>query len=92
MSTNQLTYHNNKLLYQLVLRTPKSDSTFLYFTLEASEGLCFYSTLDFEAGSQTRDIIISTPIEHKQTLTNFLSPLKDSLSIQLIKEQTILDQ
>jgi hypothetical protein len=44
------------------VRVKKSDSAYLYFTLEASEGLCFYSTLDGESDQSNvvnyRDILI----------------------------------
>lgn len=44
-----------KALHKLI-RVKKEDSAFVYFILEAQEGMTSYSTLKHETGSPTRDI------------------------------------
>ena len=86
-----LTYQNTKQLYEITVQTHKSDSAFLYFTLEASEGLCFYSTLQHEQGDEARNILIRTPIESKTELIRFLKALEDKVELKTLKEQVIFD-
>ena len=45
-------------LFHLVIKIPKTDSAFVYFTLEAGDGTGFYSTLDHEIGQAYREIDI----------------------------------
>ena len=65
MSDNQL--------FNYTIRVPKKDSAFLYFQLEANEGLCFYSTLESSLGQPYRDIEIKG---HTSLETEFLHVAK----------------
>ncbi len=67
-----------------VVRLSKEDSAFFYFTLEANEGLCFYSTLEHENGQTYRDIEIYSPIELKAELDRLLKALKSELEFEIL--------
>ena len=72
--------------YQVIIRLPKEDSVFLYFTLEANEGICFYSTLAYEKGTTHRDIEMMGSPELYISLKNILESLKDKISFEIIKD------
>ena len=75
-------------LLNLTIEVDKKDSSFIYFTFEANEGLCFYSTLDHEEGDQKRRIQISlTSSLHNEFLTVF-NYLKESIEIKIIEDFT----
>ncbi|MBL6989534.1 MAG: hypothetical protein ISR65_07135 [Bacteriovoracaceae bacterium] len=50
-------------LFSITIRVPKEESAFCYFMLEAHEGLCFYSTLEFQKGQGFRDIHLQGSID-----------------------------
>ncbi len=75
--------------YQMILRVPKQDSAFLYFTLEANEGICFYSTLPYETGVTHRDIEITGSPELYPELQTILTGLKNKISFEIISERTM---
>ncbi|EQC46610.1 hypothetical protein [Bacteriovorax sp. Seq25_V] len=79
---------NNKA-YHSVIRVSKADSAFLYFKLEANEGLCFYSTLPFERGDQTRDIKICCDISTKDETLRLLDFLSKNMKIEVLSEEEI---
>lgn len=63
-------------IHTLKIRVPKKDSSYVYFTLEANEGLCFYSTLDHEKESPFREIEINLTnslVNEFLTVFNFLN-------------------
>ena len=73
-------------LINLIIEVDKKDSSFIYFTFEANEGLCFYSTLDHEEGDQKRRLKISyTSSLHNEFLTVF-NYLKESIDIKVIED------
>ncbi len=45
-----------------VIRVRKEDSAFVYFILEAHEGICSYSTLPFRPGDPYRDLELIIPV------------------------------
>lgn len=64
-------------------KMPKKDSAFFYFTLEANEGLCFYSTLPHEEGDSTRYVEISYPLGLEVQVENLISHLENEISLEL---------
>jgi len=78
-------------LFHFIVRTPKKDSSFLYFQLEACEGLCFYSTLDFIPGQAFRDIDIKGSIEFRKETLSLLNGLKTSIKIEILLSKVIND-
>lgn len=81
-------------LSKTVLRMSKAYSSFFYFTLEANENICFYSTLPFEKGQSFRDIVVYTTVELKE---NFICILNHCMNSKLhqndieILEHTIIN-
>ncbi len=73
-------YYQSKKLFRITVVVDKDKASFLYFTLEASEGLCFYSTVAFEQGQATRTIEIWGPIEWADEVNRIL----DSLSREIV--------
>jgi hypothetical protein len=74
-----------------IVRVSKSDAAFLYFTLEANEGVCWYSTLDDDEkrlGGTYRDILIMTTEDFSVALENILNDLRQSfpISVQTINK------
>lgn len=63
-------------LNHLIIRVKKADSAFVYFQLEANEGICFYSTLTSSLGTGYRDIDIKGHITLKEELAAILNSLK----------------
>ena len=82
------TKKNDQLLH-IVIRVPKEQSAFVYFTLEANENLCFYSTLPHVTGDSFRDIDIKTDISLKDELKITLDPLINSCKITILKDEVI---
>lgn len=80
------TYSNSQELTQITVRMDKMDTSFFYFTLEANENICFYSTLDFEKGQKHRDIVVYITPELLQDFKNILNHLQKFRSIQVLSE------
>ncbi len=55
----------------------------MYSILEASGGICAYSTLDFKTGDQFRDLELVVPIGQLSEVERVLERLKDDLKGQL---------
>lgn len=79
-------------LFHLVLRLPKEHSSFLYFQLEASEGLGFYSTIDFKEGDIYRDIDIKGDLKLKNEVMALVNTLKEKTFLEILIDERILDQ
>jgi Domain of unknown function (DUF4911) len=79
-------------LFHLVVRMPKEHSSFLYFQLEASEGLGFYSTIDFQEGDVYRDIDIKGDLKLKNEMMTLLNSLKEKTFLEILTDERILDQ
>jgi hypothetical protein len=85
------TYLLSKELYHCTLRVPKDEAFFVYFIFEASEGLCFYSTLDESLKGQYRDLDVKCPIELKSELLQLISELQKSIRLDVLSESIIQD-
>ncbi len=85
------TKQDNKLLH-MVIRVPKKESAFTYFTLESNEGLCFYSTLQESMGQGHRDIDITAHITFKEDVEALLKNLEKSIQIEYLLSEIIEDK
>lgn len=75
---------SNDSIYQIVIRVPKQESAFTYFTLEANEGIAFYSTLPFEKGDMFRDIQITCSVTLQKELDHIIDVLGRSFAIEFL--------
>lgn len=87
-----MTYEKDQLIYQMQLRTPNADSIFLYYTLEACDHLCFYSTLNSVEGQQYREVKVQCTIEMKPLLQAVIQHLAATISFELVSAGEVLDQ
>lgn len=86
-----LTYSDDQVLKKIILRMPKSASSFFYFALESNENIAFYSTLPFEKHQQYRDIeIISTP-ELYTHVKGLIAHYQETCQFETILEEQIKD-
>lgn len=85
------TYQSTKELFYCILRTPKDDSYFVYFTFEANEGLCYYSTLDDSLKAQYRDIVVRCPVEWTDDLKALIKRLQADIRLDILEEKIISD-
>jgi hypothetical protein len=85
------TYQQTKLLYFALLRVPKDDAFFVYFTFESNEGLCYYSTADESLKGAYRDIEVRSPIEARENLKALIERLQTEIRLDVLKEETISD-
>lgn len=79
-------------LFHLVVRIPKEHSSFLYFQLEASEGLSFYSTIDFTEGEAYRVIDLKGDMKLKNEVITLLKGLEEKTFLEILSDERILDQ
>lgn len=84
-------YQQTKELYYTRLRVAKDDAYFVYFTFEANEGLCFYSTVDESLKGSYRDIDVRCPIELKKTLKALIERLQAELRLDVLEEKIFKD-
>lgn len=84
-------YQQTKELYYTRIRVPKDDAYFVYFTFEANEGLCFYSTVDDSLKGQYRDIDVKCAIEWRETLVSLLARLASEMRLDVLEEKVISD-
>jgi hypothetical protein len=84
-------YQQTKELYYTRVRVPKDDAYFVYFTFEANEGLCFYSTVDESLRGQYRDIDVKCAVEWRETLISLLERLKTEMRLDVIDSGIIFD-
>ncbi len=78
-------------LFHLVVKIPKEHSSFLYYQLEASEGIGFYSTIDFEVGEAYRLIDIKGDLRLKNEMLTLLIGLKEKTSLDILIDERIVD-
>ena len=74
-------------IHTIIIRVPKKDSSYVYFTLEANEDLCFYSTLEHQKHSDIRDIQIKLT---KSLLNEFLTVYKflcKNIEVNILEDQ-----
>ncbi len=85
------TYHQSKQLYYTRLRVPKDEAYFVYFTFEANEGVCFYSTVEESLRGAYRDIDVRTPIEGTEILKGLIKRLQTELRLDVLTEEVLKD-
>lgn len=61
------------------IRVRKQDSAFVYFILEASEGIASYSTLDHKPGDPHRDLELRIPPDFVEEVEGLLKSLGDTV-------------
>lgn len=83
---------SNNLLVHTVIRVPKEESAFVYFTLEANEGLSFYSTLANSLGEGYRDIIIKTHESLEAELDHLIDVLGKEMPLEIRSREKLEDK
>lgn len=78
-------------IFRLIIRVPKEQAAFTYFTLEANENLCFFSTLDASCGQTFRDIDIKGSVDTQQEVCRLLAFLSKKYPLAIL-EKTIIHQ
>jgi len=73
-------------LLRLVVRVSKEDSAFLYFTMEANEGLCFYSTLEESQGLPHRDVEIYLSTSLQNEVEKMLEHLASEIPLNILSK------
>lgn len=84
--------NHSSQLFHYIVRMNKEDSAFFYFQLEANDGLCFYSTLPYEPHTQYRDIEMRGDILLKKEVDLLLKNCGAKFKIDVLVDETILDQ
>lgn len=79
-------------LFHMIIRVPKDQSAFTYFTFEANDGLCFYSTLESSLGEPFRDIDVKTHISLKDELLRLVDFLSNDYPIEILSQEEIADK
>jgi membrane-anchored protein YejM (alkaline phosphatase superfamily) len=78
-------------LRHLIVRAPKDQAFFLYFQLEANEGLAFYSTQDQSLREAFRDIEIFSPICLTKELDHFMEYIQTEVPLLFLVDEIIND-
>jgi hypothetical protein len=65
------------------IRVRSDDSAFVYSVLEASEGVCAYSTLPHRPGDRHRDLELVIPVGQISEVERILNDLADRLAGEL---------
>jgi len=73
--------------FSYTIRVSKEDSAYLYFQLEANDGLCFYSTLQHETGQTYRDIHIQGSSSLISEFKHLLERLSLECNIELLTRE-----
>lgn len=81
------TYEVDQEIAYYKIRISKEESAFFYFTLEACDNLCFYSTLEHETGQAYRDIEVRTTIEFQENMGQLFSKLAQSIEFEIIQKE-----
>ena len=87
-----MSYINTRELAYRMLRLPKADSAFFYFTLEACDNLCFYSTMPHETGQSYRDIEVQSTIEFRDQLDELITQLSTKIQIEVLESKIVQDK
>jgi hypothetical protein len=85
------TYQQTKQLYYTRIRVTKDDAYFVYFTFEANEGLCFYSTVDESLKGSYRDIDVKCSLETEKDLKALVKRLQAELRLDVLEEKILND-
>lgn len=72
---------------RLVVRVPKRHAAFLYFQLEANEGVCFHSTLEGPPGADHRDVEVMTHRSMKPQLDQVLERVGLAAPLEVLEEE-----
>ena len=78
-------------LFHYILRLNKEDSAFFYFQLEASDGLCFYSTIEHPHHAQYRDIDLKGDVLLKGEILHLLEECGKKFKIDILVDEIITD-
>jgi len=84
--------NHSSQLFHYILRMNKEDSAFFYFQLEASDGLCFYSTLENPPHAQFRDIELRGDIKLKPEMLHLIRTCSQKFRIEILTDEIIYDQ
>ena len=87
----QRTHSQTKQLTHYIIRVPKDEAFFVYFTLEASEGMAFYSTLDESLRRDYRDIDVKLTPEWEDAFEKTLERLQEFGRVDIILKEAIAD-
>lgn len=69
---------------KIQIRTKKSDSAYVYHTLEAHEGLTAYSTIDHRRGEQFRDMELIFAPEAEKDVRQLLAELQKMMELEIL--------
>ncbi len=86
-----MTNHSAQLFHYQI-RLSKEDSAFFYFQLEASDGLCFYSTMEHPHHAQYRDIDLKGDVLLKKEMDHLLQECGKRFKIEILLDETITDK
>lgn len=78
-------------LFHIVIRLSKEDSAFFYFQLEANDGLCFYSTLEYPPHAQYRDLEMRGDLNLKNEILNIIKQCEKKFPVQILINEIIED-
>ena len=87
----QRTHSQTKQLTHYILRVPKDEAFFVYFTLESSEGMAFYSTLDESLRREYRDIDVKLTPEWEDAFELTVGRLQEFGRVDILLKETIQD-
>lgn len=82
----------NTQLFHIVIRLNKEDSAFFYFQLEANDGICFYSTLDYPVHAQYRDIDLKGDIKLLDQMRHIIKQCEIKFKIEILVDEIIQDK
>ena len=80
----------NKDFFRTTIRVPKAHSAFIYFQLEANEGVCFYSTLKSSLKESYRDIMVTSDMSYAEETKRILSFLNKTIPFEYINNEESL--
>lgn len=78
-------------LFHYIIRLNKEDSAFFYFQLEASDGICFYSTIEHPHHAQYRDIDLKGDVLLKGEILHLLEECGKKFKIDILVDEIITD-
>ena len=71
---------------KIQIRTKKSDSAYVYHTLEANEGLTSYKTLDHREGEQHRDMELLFSPDAENDVRELLAELQKMMGLEILSD------
>jgi hypothetical protein len=66
------------------IRTKKSDSAFIYHTLEAHEGLTAYRTIPHQVGDLHRDVELMFSPDALEDVKKLISELQQQMDLEVV--------